>query len=180
MGKKKILILSSSPRKGGNSDTLCDEFMRGACESGHEVEKLRLSDMNIRFCTGCGVCSNLHLPCPQKDDANTVVQKMVEADAIVLATPVYFYTLSAQLKTLIDRTCARYTEISGKDFYLIATMAEADSGLMERTFESMRGFLDCLDNATEKGVIAATGVWQKGEINSSKYMEQAYLMGKAV
>ncbi|MCM1311893.1 MAG: flavodoxin family protein [Bacteroides sp.] len=180
MSKKKVLILSSSPRKGGNSDTLCNEFMRGACESGHDVEKVCLRDMNIKYCTGCGVCSNLHQPCPQKDDAGVVVQKMIDADVIVLATPVYFYTLSAQLKTLIDRTCARYTEISGKDFYLIATMAETDMGLMERTFESMRGFLDCLDGATEKGLIAASGVWQKGEVNSSEYMQSAYIMGKKV
>lgn len=87
---KKVLILSSSPRRGGNSDTLCDEFLRGAQEAGHEVEKIFLKDKTIHYCTGCGVC-NEGKPCPQKDDAPEIVRKMVAADVIVLATPVYFY-----------------------------------------------------------------------------------------
>ena len=93
------MILSSSPRRGGNSDTLCDEFLRGAQEAGHEVEKIFLKDKTIHYCTGCGVC-NEGKPCPQKDDAPEIVRKMVAADVIVLATPVYFYTMSAQMKTL--------------------------------------------------------------------------------
>lgn len=112
---KKVLILSSSPRRGGNSDTLCDEFLRGAQEAGHEVEKIFLKDKTIHYCTGCGVC-NEGKPCPQKDDAPEIVRKMVAADVIVLATPVYFYTMSAQMKTLIDRCCAGYLEIRDKEF----------------------------------------------------------------
>ena len=87
---KKVLILSSSPRRGGNSDTLCDEFMRGAQEAGNQVEKIFLKDKNINYCTGCSVCSMYGKPCPQKDDANEVVEKMIAADVIVMATPVYF------------------------------------------------------------------------------------------
>ncbi|GAB6978292.1 hypothetical protein JCM17136A_09870 [Phocaeicola sartorii JCM 17136 = DSM 21941] len=105
---------------------------------------------------------------------------MVKADVIVLATPVYFYTMSAQMKTLIDRSCARYTEISNKDFYFIATMAETEANRIERTFESLRGFTDCLEGPREKGTIAAIGVWQKGEVSDKPYMQQAYEMGKAI
>ena len=115
---KKILILSSSPRRGGNSDTLCDEFLRGAIESGNEAEKIFLRDKNINYCTGCSVCSMYGKPCPQKDDMSEIVEKMLAADVIVMATPVYFYTMSAQMKTLIDRCCARYTEIKNKEFFL--------------------------------------------------------------
>ena len=100
---KKVLILSSSPRRGGNSDTLCDEFMRGAIESGNEAEKVFLRDKTIHYCTGCSTCSLHEKPCPQKDDAAEIIEKMVAADVIVMATPVYFYTMSAQMKTLIDR-----------------------------------------------------------------------------
>ena len=100
---KKVLILSSSPRRGGNSDRLCDRFMAGAQQAGHEVEKIFLKDRRIGYCTGCGACYGGAGPCPQKDDAAGVIGKMVEADVIVMATPVYFYTLSAQMKTLIDR-----------------------------------------------------------------------------
>ena len=100
---KKVLVLSSSPRRGGNSDRLCDRFMAGAQQAGHEVEKIFLTDRRIGYCTGCGACYGGAGPCPQKDDAAGVIGKMVEADVIVMATPVYFYTLSAQMKTLIDR-----------------------------------------------------------------------------
>ena len=100
---KNVLILSSSPRRGGNSDTLCDEFMQGAIESGHRVEKVFLRDKTIHPCTGCGVCSQYKKPCPQKDDAAEIIGKMLAADVIVMATPVYFYAMSAQMKTLIDR-----------------------------------------------------------------------------
>ena len=87
---KNVLILSSSPRRGGNSDTLCDEFMQGAIESGHRVEKVFLRDKTIHPCTGCGVCSQYKKPCPQKDDAAEIIGKMLAADVIVMATPVYF------------------------------------------------------------------------------------------
>ena len=91
---KKVLILSSSPRRNGNSDLLCNEFMRGAAEAGHQVEKIFLKDKHINYCTGCSVCSMYGKPCPQKDDAAEVVEKMIAADVIVMATPVYFYTMS--------------------------------------------------------------------------------------
>ena len=177
---KKVLIISSSPRKGGNSDLLCDEFMKGAIEAGNEVEKIFLKDKTVHPCTGCSVCSMYGKPCPQKDDAAEIVEKMIAADVIVMATPVYFYTMSGQMKIMIDRCCARYTEISNKDFYFIATMAETEANRIERTFESLRGFTDCLEGPREKGTIAAIGVWQKGEVNDKPYMQQAYEMGKAI
>lgn len=161
---KKVLILSSSPRRGGNSDTLCNEFMRGAIESGNEAEKVFLRDKTIHYCTGCSTCSLHEKPCPQKDDAAEIIEKMVAADVIVMATPVYFYTMSAQMKTLIDRCCGLYTEMKNKEFYFIVTAAEDDRKLMERTVDTFQGFLDCLENPTIKGVVYGTGVWHVGEI----------------
>ena len=177
---KKVLILSSSPRRGGNSDTLCDEFMRGAKESGNQVEKIFLKDKHINYCTGCSVCSLHGKPCPQKDDANEIVEKMIAADIIVMATPVYFYTMSAQMKTLIDRTCARYLEIKDKEFYFIISAAETSIPLMERTIEGFRGFLDCLEGPKERGVIYGVGAWKLGEINDKTSMSEAYEIGKKV
>ena len=150
---KKVLILSSSPRRGGNSDTLCNEFMRGAIESGNEAEKVFLRDKTIHYCTGCSTCSLHGKPCPQKDDAAEIIEKMVAADVIVMATPVYFYTMSAQMKTLIDRCCGLYTEMKNKEFYFIVTAAEDDRKLMERTVDTFQGFLDCLESPTIKGVV---------------------------
>ena len=154
---KKVLILSSSPRRGGNSDTLCNEFMRGAIESGNEAEKVFLRDKTIHYCTGCSTCSLHGKPCPQKDDAAEIIEKMVAADVIVMATPVYFYTMSAQMKTLIDRCCGLYTEMKNKEFYFIVTAAEDDRKLMERTVDTFQGFLDCLENPTIKGVVYEIG-----------------------
>ena len=177
---KRVLVLSSSPRRGGNSDTLCDEFIRGAQQSGHEVEKLFLRDHKINYCMGCGVCNSTH-NCIQKDDMESILDSMVNADVIVMATPVYFYTMDGQMKTLIDRTVPRYTEIANKDFYFIVTAADNDKKMLDKTIEGFRGFTDdCLPNAHEKGIIYGTGVWQVGDVKHSAVMDEAYNMGRNI
>jgi multimeric flavodoxin WrbA len=176
--KKKILVLSSSPRKGGNSDLLCDQFIKGSEEAGHQAEKIFLKDKKINYCTGCGLCIDRKGKCSQKDDMTEVLSKMVEADVIVMATPVYFYTMSGQMKTLIDRCCARYTEISNKQFYFIVTAADNSIPAMERTLEEFRGFTYCLDEPEEKGIIYGVGAWNKGEIKGKPVMEEAFEMGR--
>ena len=110
---KNILILSASPRKGGNSDLLCDRFLQGAQEAGHTVEKIFLGDSTINYCIGCEHCHQHGGKCVHHDDMPAILEKMIAAQVIVLATPVYFYTMNAQMKTLIDRTVARYTEVRG-------------------------------------------------------------------
>ena len=177
--KKRILLLSSSPRRHGNSDRLCDEFLRGAREAGHDAEKISLRDCRIGYCTGCGVCYDTRT-CPQRDDAAQIVGKMIAADVIVLATPVYFYTLSAQMKTLIDRCCARYLEMKGKEFYFILTAAEESVPMMERTVECFRGLLDCLEDPREKGVVYGVGAWRAGDIEGMPAMDEAYALGCGV
>ena len=177
---KKVLVLSSSPRKRGNSDLLCDQFVLGACESGNQVEKIFLKDKKINYCTGCGTCLNGKKSCPQKDDMAEILEKMVDADVIVMATPVYFYTMCGQMKTLIDRTCARYTEISNKEFYFIVTAADNSKPAMERTIEEFRGFTYCLDGETEKGIIYGIGAWEKGDIIGKPAMKEAYQSGITV
>lgn len=177
---KKVLVISGSPRKGGNSDLLCDEFIKGAQDAGHIVEKLSLREKKINYCNGCGVCNNTHV-CVLKDDMTEILPKMVEADVIVMATPVYFYSMDAQMKTLIDRTVPRYEEISNKDFYFIVTAADTSKKMMERTLEGFRGFTeDCLQGAKEKGVVYGLGAWQIGDIKDMPAMQEAYDMGKSV
>ena len=174
---KNILVLSSSPRKGGNSDTLSNEFVRGAIESGNNVEKIFLGDMKIGYCTGCSTCSLHGKPCPQKDDMPQLLDKMIAADIIVMATPVYFYTMSAQMKVFIDRCCSRYTQVVDKEFYFIVTAAEDDQSKMERTIDTFQGFLDCLEEASVEGIVFGLGVWHKGEVNDNPAMQEAYKMG---
>lgn len=174
---KKALILSSSPRKGGNSDLLCDEFLKGAKESGNEVEKIFLRNKKIGYCIDCGTCYKKRKPCIQNDDMAEILDKMIKADVIVMATPVYFYTMDAQLKTVIDRCIAGYTKIKNKDFYFIATAAADSKKYMEKTIDGLRGFTDCLDNVKEKGVIYAHSVWNAGDVKEKSYMKEAYNMG---
>lgn len=177
---KKVLILSASPRKGGNSDTLCDQFMLGAEEADNHVEKIFLRDKEINYCLACDVCKRNGGDCDQDDDMTEILDKMIAADVIVMATPVYFYTMDAQMKTLIDRTYSRYTSISNKEIYFIATAANPRKQSLERTIEGFRGFTFCLDGAKEKGIIYGTGAWNIGDIKGTRAMTEAYEMGKAV
>jgi multimeric flavodoxin WrbA len=173
---KKVLVLSGSPRKGGNSDTLCDQFIKGIEQSGHIAAKIYLRDCKIGHCNACYACKKSGI-CVQKDDMTDILQQIIDADVIVLATPVYFYSMDGQMKTLIDRTLPRYTEIKDKEFYFIATAADGKSE-MERTIDSLRGFTDCLPRAKVKGVIYGAGAWQLGDIHGSKAMSEAYETGK--
>lgn len=175
---KNVLIISASPRKGGNSDLLCDRFLAGAREAGHQAEKIFLRDKKINYCLGCGVCNTTHA-CVQKDDMAPLLDKMVNADVIVFATPVYFYSCDGQLKTFIDRCVPRYTEMKDKDFYFILTAADTEHKNMRRTLETLRGFTeDCLEGAREKGVIYSTGAWQAGEVKDLPVYQEAYEAGK--
>ncbi len=175
----KVLIISSSPRKGGNSDTLANEFMRGAEEAGNEVEKVSLREKRINYCTGCGQCYAKQQPCWQKDDANEVIEKMLWADIIVLATPVYFFAMSGQMKTFIDRTCGPYLNMKGKHFYFLATAADGQDELeqLNHVFDNLKGFTDCLENATIMDRLLVTDVYEMHAIDGNPGLKKAYEMG---
>ena len=178
--KKNVLIISSSPRKNGNSAILAEQFEKGASSRGNRCELIHLAGLDINYCRGCGNCYNLGNPCPQRDDSLEIIVKMINADVIVLATPVYFYAPSAQLMTLIDRCCARYQEMSGKDVYLILTAADEDPRSLDPAVETIRGFIRCLPDAEERGVIYGTGAWQPGDIRKTDAPEKAFAMGESV
>lgn len=176
---KKVLIISSSPRKGGNSEKLVQEFERGAKEAGHEVETIYLREHPVAPCIGCYACQKTG-HCVQKDEGEAIVRKMLAADVIVFATPVYFYGPSAQIKALIDRSVVVYPTITGKDYYYLMTMAETDVEMFEGTIKGLNGFLDCYEGSTLKGMVKAKGVYERGEIDSTDYPEEAYKLGKSI
>jgi multimeric flavodoxin WrbA len=153
--------------------------MEGAIEAKHQVEKVVLAEKKINYCTGCYACKG-NGRCAQKDDMAPILDSMMAADVIVLATPVYFYTMCAQMKTVIDRTVARYTEIAKKDFYFIVTAADSNKAALERTIDGFRAFTSCLTGSKEKGIVYGTGAWEIGDILKSRAMRQAYEMGKAL
>lgn len=175
---KKVLVLAGSPRKGGNSDLLCDELIRGAEEAGNTAEKVYVQNLKIGACRACYGCRNTGR-CVQADDMAGLLEKMVAADVIVLATPVYFYSMDGQMKTMIDRTLPRYTEIRGKSFVFIVTAA-ASARAMERTVDSLRGFTDCLPGAKVEKVVYGACVYQKGEVKETGAMQEAYRTGRSI
>ena len=176
---KNVLILSGSPRKNGNSDILCDEFAKGALEAGHSVEKIRVAEKKIGYCRACYACRGTGV-CAIRDDMAEVMQKMIDCDVMVLASPVYFYSIDAQLKAVIDRSVARWTEVKEKEFYYIVTAADGEKEAAETTLACFRGYADCVEGAREMGIVYGMGVYEKGEVRNTNAAAQAYEMGKRV
>lgn len=176
---KNVLILSGSPRKNGNSATLCQQFAKGGEEAGNKVELIYLRDKKIGYCIACYHCKKEGI-CRIQDDMAEILEKMDKADVIVLASPVYFYSINAQMKALIDRVVARWLQIKNKDFYYIITAAEEESLVKDCTLECMRGLAKCLKGSQEKGYIFGGGVYEPGKIKDTHFMQDAYDMGKRV
>ena len=175
----KIAAISATPRLHGNSDLLCDQFLKGAMESGHSVEKIRLAESVISPCDACGSCQSRGF-CVKEDDMADILEKVMEADVIALATPVYFYSMSAQMKIFIDRCLPRYRDFRGKGFYFFVTAAAPQHEAAEETIAGLRGFLRCLPEAQERGIVYGTGAWDRGDILRHPAYEAAFKMGKAL
>ena len=115
------------------------------------------------------------------DDMGEILQKIIDCDVLVLSSPVYFYSMSAQLKAVIDRTVARWTEIANKELYYITTAAEEDEDTMDGTLACFHGFAMCINGYEEKGTLYGRGVHEKGEVrNRPELMQIAYEMGESV
>ena len=177
---KKVLILSGSPRKGGNSDILCDEFQKGALSTGAIVEKIRVAEKKIAPCSGCYFCRKSGGKCALNDDMGELLPKILEADVLVFSSPVYFYSVCAQLKIVMDRCVARWRELANKDLYYIMTSADDEDDTMEGTLACFRGFAMCIDGYEEKGVLYGKGVADVGDVkNRPELMQIAYEMGQS-
>jgi len=176
---KRVLIISASPRKAGNTDLLADEFMRGAKEAGAQVEKIFLGDYDIKFYTEPESAPGESIQWPQ-DDAQMITNKMVDADVIVLASPVYFMNINGQMKALIDHTFSRFMEIKDKEFFYITACADPLESTAMRAIDGFRGFVMCLPNPTERGMVMAIGMGRKGGVKGSQFMTQAYELGKKI
>ena len=177
---KNVIIISSTPRVGGNSEVLANEFARGSREAGHNVEIINLRELNLKYCVGCYYCHS-HDKCVHNDEMNNIGEKLLKADVIVFATPVYFYSMSGQLKVFIDRLVPYYTKITA-DIYLIASQWDTSKELMENTFNAIRGCtVHCFENCQEKGSIYGVGLSDLGDAkNDNECMQKAFEMGKNV
>ena len=175
---KKVLVISTSYRNGSNSNILADEFIKGAVEAGNSVEKINLKEKNIAFCKGCLACQHTK-KCVINDDAVKIFETIKDVDVVVWATPVYYYSMSGQMKTLIDRLNPLFvSDYKFKDVYLIATAAENDEAAINGTITGIMGWIECLDKTSLKGVIKAVGVGDAKEVyNIESYMKKVYNMG---
>lgn len=177
---KSVLIISSSPRKGGNTDLLCDAFARGAEETGGQVEKIFLADYRIDYFSEADEQRVGDRASEAEDDVPMLVDKMVRADVIVLASPVYYMNITGQLKTFIDRTFGRYREMKDKEFFYLTACADPEESTADWAINAFRGFVMCLPNPTERGMMKAIGMGRKGAVKGSQFEEEAYQLGKNI
>lgn len=177
---KKVVIISSSPRKGGNSDTMADAFLMGAIEAGNEVEKINIRDMELKFCIGCLGCLRTG-KCVLKDGMNELYDKVQHADVLVFATPVYYYGMTGQLKTFLDRLNPLYSKNNSfKEVYVLMSAAENEDSAMDGTINGVQCWIDCFDGVAIKDVLCGTGLADPHDIDKTDFRRQAYEMGKTV
>ena len=177
---KSVLIISGSPRKGGNTDLLCDAFARGAEEVGGRVEKVFLADYRIDYFSEADEQRVGNRANEAEDDVPMLVDKMVQADVIVLASPVYYMNITGQLKTFIDRTFGRYREMKDKEFFYLTACADPEESTADWAINGFRGLVMCLPNPTERGMVKAIGMGRKGAVKGSRYEDEAYNLGKHI
>lgn len=177
---KNVLIISTSPRKGGNSESLALEFARGAEEAGNRVETVFFREKNIGFCKGCLACTKTNR-CVIIDDAAELVEKMLAADVIAFATPIYYYEMSGQMKTLLDRGNPMYSaDYAFRDIYLLSAAAEDGEDVPKRAVNGLGGWIECFPKARLAGTVFAGGVNAVGDIKGHSALNEAYQMGKTI
>lgn len=177
---KRVLVITSSLRAHSNSDALAAEFARGAMDAAHQVETITLKHKDIRFCLGCLVCQKT-LRCVIKDDAPAIVEKMRDADVIAFASPIYYYEMSGQLKTMLDRANPLYpSDYHFRDIYMLTSAAEDETYVPERAVAGLTGWIDCFEKARLAGTVFAGGVNAPGEIEHHPSLAQAYQMGNSI
>ncbi len=177
---KNIVIFSTSLRPGSNSQTLAQAFAEGAAAAGHSVTIETLSGKTLQFCRGCLGCIRTHRCCIE-DDAAALIQAMARADVLVFATPIYYYEMSGQLKTLLDRSNPLYgTDYRFRDVYFLATAAEEGDDVWARAVGGLEGWIACFDQARLAGVVFAGGVNAPREIENHPALQRASSMGASI
>ena len=177
---KHVLIINSSPRKGGNSETLAASFAKGAEEAGHKVETIYLREKKYGFCKGCLACLKAG-HCVIGDDAVEIAARMHDADVLVFVTPVYYYSVSGQLKTMLDRANPLFgTDYAFTQAYLLATAAEDGPETVAGSEKAVQGWVDCFERCELAGTVFAGGVNGVGDIAGHPALEEAYQMGKEI
>ena len=178
---KKVIIISSTMRKNGNSEILCREFAAGAESAGNEVETIYLREHEINFCKGCWACRKLN-KCIINDGINPLLEKIKNADVLVFGTPIYYYSMTGQLKTFLDRPSPIYdTEHRFRDVYLLATAADMEIEAVDGAIKEIKGWVECFEEVKLVGVVCGTGASEIGDIEKRpEKLKEVYNLGKNV
>ena len=175
---KKVLVLTGSPRQLGNSALLADAYIQGVKAAGHTVQVIDAAHSDIHPCTGCIHCG-YEGPCVQKDDMEIIRTQLLGADMVVFVTPLYYYGMSAQLKTLIDRFCAFNSSIQSRHMKsaILAAAWNSDSWTfeaLEAHYQTLVRYLDLRD----MGAVWGKGCGTPSMTKHSQYPQQAYKLGR--
>ena len=178
---KNVLIISTSLRGGSNSELLAKECAKGAEEAGNRVELLSLKGKKIQYCIGCLSCMKTG-KCVQKDDALEIMEKLRRADVLVFATPIYYYEMCGQMKTLLDRMNPLYSsDYAFREVDMIATAADGEDSTFEKAYNGLQGWVDCFPKAKLCGLVAGEEIGDpKDAVNHPDVMEKAYRLGKEI
>ena len=159
---------------------LAKAFAKGAEEAGHETELISLRGKTVNFCRGCFVCQE-KLRCVIRDDADEICQKALNADVLVFATPIYYYEMSGQLKTLLDRLNPLFpSDYAFRDVYLLTAAAEDEEHVPQRAVSGVEGWVECFERARLAGTVFMGGVTAPGENPEHPALTQAFQMGKKI
>ena len=176
---KKVIIISSTPRKNGNSQILSEAFAKGAIENNNEVELISLRENKINYCIGCYGWRKTG-KCVQNDGMNEIIEKMLNSDVVVFSSPIYMYDISGQLKAFMDRLLPHYADFKDIDLYYIATCAENNTKAIESSVVTIKGFLECAKGINLKDVIYGIDLHAAGESANSRFYNHAYELGKNI
>lgn len=177
---KKIIIISSSFRKESSSEILAKNFADGAMSAGNEVNFISIKDIHLKYCIGCLYCQTKG-KCVLNDEMNELYNKFQQADVLVFATPIYYYSICGQLKTFLDRLNPLFPRRNSfKEVYLLATAADVDARAMDGAVTAIQGWVDCFEGVGLAGVLRATGINDKREIEKSTFVKQAFELGSNV
>lgn len=173
-----IVILQGSPNRRGSTYLLADSFRQGAESAGHTVEITDVAHAGVHPCTGCVHCG-YEGPCVQKDGTEDIRRKILGADMLVFATPLYYYGMSAQLKTLIDRFCAFNSSLTRKHMKsaLLAVAWNDDDWTFEALAAHYKTLVRYLD-FEDMGMVLGGGCGTPAMTAKTDYMRQAYVLGK--
>lgn len=177
---KNVIIISASLRGKSNSRTLAESFAQGAEQAGNRVELISLQGKKFGFCTGCLSCQK-NFRCFMKDDAEEICEKIGKADVVVFATPIYYYGISGQLKTLLDRCNPLFPQAyCFRDVYLLTAAADDNPHTPEKAVSCLTGWIDCFPKSRLAGTAFAGGVTDEGDIGNHKALDEAFEAGMHV